>query len=90
MSESKTPKSDQLRALREARWAESQKPKVMIRTSEEKSAVEKRAPKPNVEALQTMADNVKPKRGRPATRTPEERKAFRAELMRKRRAKKES
>ena len=43
--------------------------------------------KPSVEDLQAIADAVPAKRGRPAKRTPEERKALRAELMRKKRAK---
>lgn len=43
--------------------------------------------KSRVPELQKKVDEVK-RRGRPATRTPEERKAYRAELMRKRRAEK--
>jgi hypothetical protein len=42
--------------------------------------------KPAAESLKQHVEEIK-KRGRPAKRTPEERKAYRAELMRKKRAK---
>jgi hypothetical protein len=71
MSESKTPKSDQIRAMREANYAEQQKAVrrcfkacVVLRIKKPMEPAPK-AGVPSKAILQQLADDVKPKRGRP-------------------------